>query len=84
MNSKKLLGPVLYKNVSNAWLVPSPDGEGVILIGGDLGTEILEMRCQGLSCQWKPMEQRLKYPRYDAIVMYIPDYLTYCYPNPNK
>jgi hypothetical protein len=67
-----------------ASLLPSPDGQGVILIGGYSGTDyayqslIYKLICDQLGCKWSIMEQQLKIARSFSVAMLIPDNLTYC------
>jgi hypothetical protein len=68
----------------NASLVPSPDGQGVIVIGGYSTTDhadqssIYKLICDQLECKWSEMEQQLKIPRDLFVAMLIPDTLTNC------
>jgi hypothetical protein len=70
--------------LSAASLLPSPDGQGVILMGGYLGTEdrhstsIHKLICDQLGCKWSEMEQQLKIARQRFVSMLIPDTLTNC------
>ena len=70
-------------------IVTSPDGKGVVLIGGEvvnddgmnsIFTEILEMREDedGSVGSWEFLEQHLKYPRRSHIVVPISDEMTTC------
>ena len=68
-------------------MVTSPDGRGVMLIGGytrniiprdGFSNSIYELR--GGSNKWIKLEQTLKYGRRDLVVIPIPDKLTICTP----
>jgi hypothetical protein len=65
-------------------LLPSPDGQGVILIGGWSTTDdanqsaMYKLICDQLCCKWPEMEQQLKIARSYFVAMLIPDTLTKC------
>jgi hypothetical protein len=62
-------------------MLPSPDGQGVIVIGGysaGYQSSIYKLICDQLKCQWSEMEQKLKFSRQDFVAMLIPDTLTNC------
>jgi hypothetical protein len=65
-------------------LLTSPDGQGVILIGGWSDTDnavqssIYKLSCDQLECKWSEMEQQLKIARGYLVAMLIPDALTNC------
>jgi hypothetical protein len=67
-----------------ASLLPSPDGQGVIVIGGYSDTDneyqssIYKLICDQLECKWSEMEQQLKIARSNFVAMLIPDALTTC------
>jgi hypothetical protein len=66
-----------------ASLVPSPDGQGVIVIGGySYGdpeqSSIYKLICDQLECKWSEMEQQLQIARGYLVAMLIPDTLTNC------
>jgi hypothetical protein len=67
-----------------ASLLPSPDGQGVIVIGGYSDTDstiqssIYKLICDQLGCKWSEMEQQLKIARSYLVAMLIPDTLTTC------
>jgi hypothetical protein len=79
-----IAGPKLPKTLSRASLVPSPDGQGVILIGGYSSTDpgnqssMYKLICDQLGCKWSEMEQQLQRSRRDFVAMLIPDHLTNC------
>jgi hypothetical protein len=68
----------------SASLLPSPDGQGVIVIGGFSSTDdefqssIYKLICDQLECTWSEMEQQLKIARSNLVAMLIPDALTNC------
>jgi hypothetical protein len=65
-------------------LLPSPDGQGVIVIGGYSDTDyeyqysMYKLICDQLECKWSEMEQQLKIARDDFVAMLIPNQLTNC------
>jgi hypothetical protein len=61
-----------------ASLLPSPDGQGVIVIGGYSSDGIYKLICDQLECKWSEMEQQLKFARLLSVAMLIPDTLTNC------
>jgi hypothetical protein len=79
-----IAGPKLPKKLSSASLLPSPDGQGVILIGGWSYTDnadqssMYKLICDQLGCKWSEMEQQLKIARSSLVAMLIPDTLTNC------
>jgi hypothetical protein len=79
-----IAGPKLPKKCSSASLLPSPDGQGVIFIGGwseNSGLQssfFYKLICDQLGCKWSEMEQELKIHRSNFVAMLIPDTLTNC------
>jgi hypothetical protein len=65
-------------------LVTSPNGEGVILIGGYSDTNnstqssFYKLICDELGCKWTTMVQQLQIGRTFSVAMMIPDNLTNC------
>jgi hypothetical protein len=65
-------------------MLPSPDGQGVILMGGYSATNdayqssIYKVICDQLGCKWSEMEQQLKISRQHFVAMLIPDNFTNC------
>jgi hypothetical protein len=63
-------------------MITSPDGNGVILIGGNDGSNYLSslyrLNCIQSGCYWQEMEQKLKVARDYFVSMMIPDSLTNC------
>jgi hypothetical protein len=62
-------------------LLPSLDGQGVIVIGGYSAADqssIYKLICDELGCTWSEMEQQLKIGRAYLVAMLIPDTLTNC------
>jgi hypothetical protein len=73
-----IAGPKLPKKLEGASLLPSPDGQGVIVIGGWSGgdgyqSSIYKLICDQLECKWSTMTQQLKIARKDFVAMLIPD-----------
>jgi hypothetical protein len=61
-----------------ASLLPSPDGQGVIVIGGysdgdGYQSSMYKLICDQLECKWSEMEQQLKIARDTFVAMLIPD-----------
>jgi hypothetical protein len=67
-----------------ASLLTSPDGQGVIVIGGWSDTDnayqssMYKLICDQLECNWSEMEQQLQIARQMAVAMLIPNHLTNC------
>jgi hypothetical protein len=56
-------------------MLPSPDGQGVIVIGGysaGVQSSIYKLICNQLECKWSEMEQQLKNARSSL----VPNHLT--------
>jgi hypothetical protein len=76
-----IAGPKLPKKLRGASLLPSPDGQGVIVIGGysdGYQSSIYKLICDQLECKWSEMEQQLQIARYLSVAMLIPNHLTNC------
>ncbi len=75
-------GPDLpLEDNQSAKMVPSPDGKGVVYIGGLNNKNLYELRCVAIGdddCQWTKMEQELQFPRDDFAVFYIPNDYVHC------
>ena len=76
-------GPSLPDYVSgiNQAMVTSPDGGGVMIIGGyipstDTSPKILELRAGGSS--WQERAQELDNGRYSHVVIPVPERITTC------
>jgi hypothetical protein len=65
---------VLY----GASMLPSPDGQGVILMSGAYQSSIYKLICDQIGCKWSEMEQQLKIPRAFFVAMLISNHLTNC------
>jgi hypothetical protein len=79
VNFQILTGPKLPKSLFGHQMVTSPDGQGVIIIGGNfVDTSIYKLICNELDCKWSEMEQNLQIGRYKHVAMMIPDNLTTC------
>jgi hypothetical protein len=60
-------------------MVPTPDGTGVVLIGGTFTRQDLyELKCSSSSCNWSLMEQRLSVERFYHNAFYVPDGFAVC------
>ena len=66
----------------NQAMVTSPDGMGVIIVGGFSSSQekrILESRFDGSQfLPWQVMDQELDYERYSHVVIPIPKNITNC------
>ena len=75
--------PVPTFGLSMANMITTPDGKGVLFIGGGAGNakvtdEIFQLVCPTTnlaSCQWKKLPQKLQYARRGQVSMLIPDSL---------
>ena len=64
---------------SEANLVKSPDGKGVILFGCPENTgSFYELFNSDGQLSWKEMQQRLKYPRFCPVSALVPDKMANC------
>jgi hypothetical protein len=60
-------------------MVPSPDGTGVVLIGGSYAMNLLyELKCSSTTCKWSLMEQQLQVRREHSVAMYVPSSFGVC------
>jgi hypothetical protein len=60
-------------------MTPTPDGTGVVLIGGwNTRRDLYQLKCSVSSCNWSLMEQTLSVERHGHIAMYVPDNLIEC------
>jgi hypothetical protein len=72
-------GPDLPQATWNAAMVPTPDGTGVVLIGGrNTKKDLHELKCTTGGCQWSLMAKRLSVDRYHHIAFYVPDSFADC------
>ena len=78
-------GPPLPHKCFRPTMIPTPDGEGVILLGCDEESDIkyeteniYRLMWKGSELEWVIMNQKLKYPRWNLVAMLIPDELTNC------
>ena len=79
-------GPQLPRICKFGSMVTEPRGDEVLYVGcndeNDLTAEIFKLSWQGKNLHWEALPQKLKYPRKDAIAMFIPDSQTTCHSNP--
>jgi hypothetical protein len=55
-------------------MVPTPDGTGVVHIGGySTLKDLYELNCSSSSCNWSLMDQTLSVDRWRPVAMYVPD-----------
>jgi hypothetical protein len=72
-------GPDLPKATSGAAMVPTPDGTGVVMIGGgSTNKDLYELKCSSRSCIWKKLNKQLSVDRWRAVAMYVPDSFAVC------
>jgi len=71
------IGPKMPFKLSESTIVTSPNGQGVMLIGGDIYTDkydetdtVIELTAKPFM-KWKILEQKLKYPRYGHVTIPI-------------
>ena len=67
-------------------MVTLPHGTEVVYVGcnegDDTTADIFKLTWQGKHLQWVMLLQKLKYPRKDAIAMFVPDSITNCHSTP--
>jgi hypothetical protein len=81
-------GPDLPQAKKAAAMVPTPNGTGVVLIGGMImnngkvdmsgGKDLIELKCSSTSCKWSQMKQQLSVIRWLHIAFYVPDSYAVC------
>jgi hypothetical protein len=72
-------GPDLPQETIGAAMVPTPDGTGVILIGGrHTLKDLYELKCTLLGCQWSLMEKQLSLERFYSVAFLVPDSFVVC------
>ncbi len=75
------VGPKLPQTRSSPVILPSPDVQDVLLLGGVFSADPNDqkiLKLDGESWQWKTMDQKLSGSRSDFVAMYLPDELTSC------
>ena len=79
--SKLFLGPTMPHSCDDNTLVPTPEGDGVILLACKPNEGVfhkLSWNSVG-ELEWTTMQQTMKHPRHWTSAMYIPDELTNCF-----
>jgi hypothetical protein len=72
-------GPDLPKATKGAAMVPTPDGTGVVLIGGlNIKKDLHELKCSSSFCIWKKLNKQLSVNRFRAVAFYVPDSFSVC------
>jgi hypothetical protein len=72
-------GPDLSFTTKNALMVPTPDGTGVVHMGGQRTLKRLyELKCSSTDCYWILMEKYLNVKRVNAVAIYVPDSFAIC------
>jgi hypothetical protein len=73
-------GPDLPQATRGAAMVPTPDGTGVVLIGGYPNTKVLlELKCSTTAaCNWMKLRKQLSFKRAFAVTLYVPDSFAVC------
>jgi hypothetical protein len=72
-------GPDLPKATEGAAMVPTPDGTGVVMIGGKTTRKDLhELKCSSRTCIWTKLNKQLSVDRRWAVAFYVPDSFAVC------
>jgi hypothetical protein len=74
-------GPDLPKATRGAAMVPTPDGTGVVMIGGAYTRkDLYELKCssRSSSCTWMKLNKQLSVDRRWAVAFYVPDSFAVC------
>jgi hypothetical protein len=72
-------GPDLPKATYGAAMVPTPDGTGVVLIGGhNTRKDLHELECSSSYCIWMKLNKQLSVDRYRAVAFYVPESFAFC------
>ena len=77
-------GPIMPVKMSAFPLLPTPDGQGLLALGGWSGAEnrdtILYLDCPGSldTCQWKNWRKNMRMGRALHVALYIPNNLNLC------
>jgi hypothetical protein len=72
-------GPDLPKGTKGAAMVPTPDGTGVVLIGGEnIRKDLHELECSSSFCIWMKLNKQLSVERFRAVAFYVPDSFAVC------
>jgi hypothetical protein len=60
-------------------MVPTPDGTGVVMIGGATTEKDLhELKCSSRTCIWTKLNKQLSVGRFYGVAMYVPDSFAVC------
>jgi hypothetical protein len=60
-------------------MVTTPDGTGVVLIGGQFTEkDLFELKCSSSYCNWNLMEQTLSVARYRSLAITVPSSFLVC------
>jgi hypothetical protein len=71
-------GPNIHQATYGAAMVPTPDGTGVVLIGGsNTLNDIYELKCSSTSCKWS-IKKLLSVDRKYHVATYVPDSFSFC------
>ena len=76
-----ITGPTLPHDCIDGSITQSlSNGQEAILVGCEQSPEkIYKLKWNNkATLEWKLMKQKLKYPRSNAVAMFIPDILTHC------
>jgi isoleucyl-tRNA synthetase len=72
-------GPDLPKPTYAAAMVLTPDGTGVVHMGGEFTKkDFFELKCSESICNWSLMDQKLNVDRVYSVAMYVPDSFVDC------
>jgi hypothetical protein len=77
-------GPKLPITIYGSAMVQTPDGTGVVLIGGSHPRKgLYELKCSSSSCEWILMDKELSINRLLNIAFYVPDTFAVTTPTPS-
>jgi hypothetical protein len=77
-------GPKLPITIYGSAMVQTPDGTGVVLIGGSHPRKgLYELKCSSSSCEWILMDKELSINRLLNIALYVPDTFAATTPTPS-
>ena len=75
----KILGPRLPNSCTHATIVPTPDNQGVILIGCYQNHDpIHQLRFTDGRFEWQTWDRQLEIPRDDTVAIIVPDQFVNC------
>ena len=79
------LGPPLPEALFGNPIVPTPEGDGVLVVGGNGSAgpgghrdHIYKLICVAEGCKWEELAQKLQVGRSDHVAMLVPDSAVAC------